>query len=537
MKYIIGLDQSTQGTKAVLFDEAGSFVDRVDKKHAQIVNEKGWVSHNLTEIYNNALETIRCVIEKNAVAKTDVAAIGISNQRETTAIWNRQGQLLADAIVWQCRRAEEIAKRHQADAELIYERTGIPLSPYFPAAKMEWLLEQIKLQGKAETLEEAEIAEEVKCSEAVKNLQEMKHSEAAEKSQEMKLARQVAVSEKVNISEEDLCLGSIDSWLLYKLTGGAVFATDYSNASRTQLFNLKTLSWDADICKIFHIPMGALAEVRDSNACFGCTTLEGFFEKPVPIHAVLGDSHAALFGQGCHSAGMVKATYGTGSSIMMHIGSDFRKSNAGLVTSLAWSMDGKAEYVLEGNINYAGAVISWLQDDMHLIASAKEVEGYIEQANAEDTTVLVPAFTGLGAPYWKGNAKAMLYGMSRTTGRAEIVKAAAESIAYQVADVLHAMEEDGRDVIRELRVDGGPTKNHYLMQFESDITHTSIRVSKQEELSAIGAAYMAGIAAGLYKKAEVFANLNYEVYEPKMEADIRRKKAEYWKEALDILLK
>ena len=261
-------------------------------------------------------------------------------------------------------------------------------------------------------------------------------------------------------------------------------------------------------------------------------------KKAVPIHAALGDSHAALFGQGCHSDGMVKATYGTGSSIMMNVGDQFIRSQTGLATSLAWSMNHKVEYVLEGNINYAGAVISWLQQDMHLIESVEEVERYIEKAKEEDTTVLIPAFTGLGAPYWKSNAKAMLYKeISRTTGKAEIVKAAVESIAFQVTDVVHAMEQDGHHIIREIRVDGGPTRNSYLMQFESDMTQGRIQVSKQEELSAIGAAYMAGIAVGLYQKDEVFSNLNYKVYEPQMEEVIRQEKLKGWKEAMDIILR
>ena len=482
MKYIIGIDQSTQGSKAVLFDETGKFIDRADLAHKQLVNDKGWVSHDLTEIYENVQKVVRSLVEQTGINKADIAAVGISNQRETTAMWNLQGDPLADAIVWQCSRAEQIVKRYYDHKDIVYEKTGIPLSPYFPAVKMKWLLENVE-------------------------------------------------------HDKDYLLGTIDTWLIYKLTQGAAFVTDYSNASRTQLFNLKTLSWDEELCSLFGIPLQALPEVCDSNSRFGFTDFEGYLDHKIPIHAAMGDSHAALFGQGCHKEGMVKATYGTGSSIMMNTGKSCVKSQHGLATSLAWGMDGYVEYVLEGNINYAGAVITWLQQDMHLIESAKEVEDYIQKANPEDTSVLVPAFSGLGAPYWKDGAKAMLYGMSRTTGQAEIVKAAVESIAFQVGDVLKAMRQDSERIITELRVDGGPTKNRYLMQFESDIAKQKICVSKQEELSAIGVAYMAGIAAGVYNKEAVFSNVSYDTYEPSMEEKDRAGHLALWEDAIAMVLR
>ena len=482
MKYIIGIDQSTQGSKAVLFDETGNFIDRADMAHKQLVNDKGWVSHDLSEIYANVLETVHLLVDKTGIDKSDITAVGISNQRETTAMWNHLGEPLADAIVWQCSRAEQIVKRYYDYKDIVYEKTGIPLSPYFPAMKMKWLLENTE-HGK------------------------------------------------------DYLLGTIDSWLIYKLTEGTSFATDYSNASRTQLFNLKTLSWDEELCSLFGIPVQALPEVCDSNSCFGFTDFDGYLEHKIPIHAAMGDSHAALFGQGCHQEGMVKATYGTGSSIMMNTGKNCVKSQHGLATSLAWGMNGYVEYVLEGNINYAGAVITWLQQDMHMIESAKEVEACVMAANPQDTTVLVPAFSGLGAPYWNDSAKAMLYGMSRTTGQPEIVKAAVESIAFQVSDVLKAMRRDSGEVIKELRVDGGPTKNRYLMQFESDIARQKICVSKQEELSAIGVAYMAGIAAGVYDKDKVFSNISYEIYEAKMEAKECQSKSSLWEDAIAMVLR
>lgn len=481
MAYILGIDQSTQGTKAILFDEEGALIKRADAKHKQLVNERGWISHDPQEIYENLIKAVRSVVKESGISKEDIAAVGISNQRETTAVWDAQGKPLEQAIVWQCARAEAVAERLRDHAELIYEKTGLPLSPYFPACKMAWLLEHTAREGK-------------------------------------------------------IHMGTVDSWLIFKLTGGKSFLTDYSNASRTQLLNLHTLTWDDDLCRIFGIPMETLPKVCDSNASFGYTDFEGFLEKAIPVHSVMGDSHGALFGQGCHGKGMVKTTYGTGSSIMMNIGAEFVQSKTGLATSLAWGIDGAVEYVLEGNINYTGAVVSWLKNDMHLIGEANETEELTAKANAEDTTILVPAFTGLSAPYWKGGAKAMFYGMTRTTGQAEIVKASVESIAYQIADVLKAMEADSGAKIKELRVDGGPTQNKYLMQFQSDLSDVTVCVADNEELSAIGAAYMAGIAVGIYDREKVFCSLNYRRYDTHMDNSVREEKYGAWKKAVQMVL-
>lgn len=481
MKYIIAIDQSTQATKAVLFDEKGRFVGRADRRHKQIIMERGWVSHDLTEIYENTLQSVREVVDKTGIDAASIAAVGISNQRETTALWDKSGNPLAHAVVWQCARAKEITERLQEEKEMVREKTGLSLSPYYPASKMAWLLTHIQ-------------------------------------------------------PKEPFCLGTMDSWLIYKLTDGMNFYTDYSNASRTQLFNLHTLCWDQELCHLFGIPMTSLPEVMDSNACFGYTDFGGFLNKKIPIHGVMGDSHSALFGQRCHCKGMAKATYGTGSSIMMNIGSTFAASHAGLATSLAWKIDGKAAYVLEGNIHYAGAVISWLQNDLKLISSAKEAEELAAISNPEDGTVLVPAFTGLSAPYWKEDAKAVLWGMSRTTGRAEIAKAALDSIAFQVMDVLNVMERDSACSLEELCVDGGPAKNSRLMQFQSDIAKQTLRASKQEELSAIGVAYLAGMAAGISKEEEIFGQIEYDIYTPTMDSQTRIRCVNQWNEALSAIL-
>lgn len=483
MKTILAIDQSTSGTKALLFDGEGQLLGRHDLPHEQKINSQGWVSHDPMEIYRNTLETVRLLLEETGADRESIGAVGISNQRETALLWDRDtGLPVADAVVWQCARAAGICQRLADRGEAIQERTGLNLSPYFPAAKWAWLLENTP-----------------------------------------------------GLAGKDLCAGTIDAWLVYKLTGGRVFATDYSNASRTQLFNLRTLSWDEEVCGWFGIGPAMRPEVRFSDSLFGETDFGGLLPHPVPIHGVLGDSHGALFGQGCLSPGMVKATYGTGSSVMMHIGEKPVFSKKGLVTSLAWGMEGKVDYVLEGNINYTGAVTKWVVEELGLLSSSKEAGPVAQSADPADTTYLVPAFTGLGAPYWDSGAKAMLYGMSRTTGRAEIAKAAEECIAYQIADVLELMGQEAGVAIQELRVDGGPAKDKFLMQFQSDILNLPVAAPEREELSGLGAAFCAGIAAGVYSK-EIFQAVRRSRFLPVMEAALRRKKREGWKQAVETLL-
>lgn len=484
MPYILGIDQSTQGTKAILVDEWGEITGRSDRSHRQIINGQGWVSHDLEEIYKNVIASAREVIENTGIDKADIKAVGISNQRETTAIWDKDGTPLNHAVVWQCSRAKEISQQAQSFEAEIKRKTGLHLSPYFPAAKMAWLLRN---------------------------------------------------TEGVQKTGDNVRLGTMDSWLIYSLTHGESFKTDYSNASRTQLFHIGKLKWDEEICRIFQISMKLLPEVCNSNSVFGMTDLEGVLDNPVPVHSAIGDSHAALFGQGCHRSGMIKTTYGTGSSIMMNTGENCVSSRHGLVTSLAWGIDGKVNYVLEGNINYTGAVLTWLKDDVKLIETPAETEEAARAANPSDNTVLVPAFSGLSAPYWNDNAKAMLYGMTRTTGKNEIIKAALESIALQIQAVLAAMEKDSGMKIQELRVDGGPTKNKYLMQLQSDLADISVAIAEAEELSALGAAYLAGIGVGLYKKEKIFADKERKVYYPKMSGDKRREKLDNWRRAIELV--
>lgn len=486
-KYIVSIDQSTQGTKALLFDESGSLIKRTDHPHEQIINEKGWVSHNPSEIYANVIDVVTRLTED--IDRSKIVGVGISNQRETSLAWDKvTGEPLGNAIVWQCSRAVDICEQveKKGEAENIRRRTGMNLSPYFPASKIAWILEHV--EGAREKAEKGEI-----------------------------------------------CHGTIDSWVVYKLTGGRSYKTDYSNASRTQLFNIFELKWDEEICGLFGIDPKNMAEVCDSDAYYGETDFDGLLDAPVPIHGVLGDSHGSLFGQGCLKPGMTKATYGTGSSIMMNIGEQPVLSTHGVVTSLAWSMGGKVNYVLEGNLNYTGAVITWLKDDLKLIESPGETGALAEQAVKEDSLYLVPAFSGLGAPYWDSRAAAAIVGMTRTTGKAEVVRAGVECIAYQITDIVKAMSEDAGVKVEELRVDGGPTKNTYLMQFQSDIADAVVQVPDSEELSGIGPAYAAGLALGVWDES-IFGKLNRVKYEPEMDGGIREKKYGGWKAAVDRVL-
>ena len=490
MKYILGIDQSTQGTKAMLFNEDGDMVRRCDLPHRQIITDKGWVSHDMNEVLTNTILVARKVVEEAGIDKKDVAGIGISNQRETSVLWDRAtGKPMADAVVWQCARAAEICRREQIRdaAEMIRQHSGLNLSVYFPAGKIAWLLENTPgAQQKAR--------------------------------------------------EHTICHGTVDSFLIYNLTKEHAYKTDYSNASRTQLFNLHTLKWDEEICYLFGIDPANMPEVCDSNSCFGTTDLNGFFDEPVPIHGVMGDSHAALFGQNCVSGGMTKTTYGTGSSVMMNVGRKPILSPHGVVSSIAWGMDGTVDYVLEGNINYTGAVISWLKDDVKLISSAKETEDLAMQANPEDKTYLVPAFTGLNAPYWKDDVTGIITGITRTTGKNEIVRAGLDCIAYQIADIVRIMAEDSHLPLAELRVDGGPTGNAYLMQFQSDLLRIPVRVAAIEELSGMGAAFAAGLGLKVFDRERIYSKGAKKTYVPEAPIDVIGEKLAGWKAAVEQVI-
>lgn len=482
MKCVIGIDQSTQGTKALLIDENARIIAKAYMAHRQIITPEGYICHDPEEIYENVKSVVKDVIGQ--VTDAEVIALGISNQRETTVAWDSFSKRpIMDAVVWQCARAKDICKHiSESDVEYIRRVTGIPLSPYFPAAKMRWILENSSQ------------------------------------------ARDLA-------SVGRLKFGTVDSWLIYKMTGKHL--TDTSNASRTQLMNLETLDWDNKALEIFGVDRASLAKICPSDSNFGETDLGGILEKKVPICAVMGDSHAALFAQRCHSAGELKVTYGTGSSVMMNTGIEIIRSHHSLASSVAFSFMGKTLYALEGNVNYSGAVISWLKDDLGLIESAGDTEKLALMANKQDKTYLVPAFSGLGAPYWKNDASAVIVGMTRLTGKAELVRAGLDSIALQICDVLAAMSEDSGTNISTIATDGGPTKNKYLMQFQSDIARADIRVSKTEELSGLGSGLMAGIKAGVFDIKAAFRGITYTRYAPKMSATMRNEIIGGWKEAVE----
>lgn len=488
-KYVLAIDQSTSGTKALLFAHTGELIGRVDRPHRQIINELGWVEHDPEEIYLNTINDVRDVVEKTGIDKAGIATVGISNQRETALAWDAQtGKPVYNAIVWQCARGAAICRNIESagHSDMIRAATGLQLSPYFSAAKLAWIIENIPAAQSA-------------------------------------------------AKKGSLRCGNIDSWLIYNLTNGMIFKTDFSNASRTQLFNIRELKWDDNVCSLFGLHTSMLPLVSDSNSLFGETDFGGYLDTPIPIHGVMGDSHGALFGQGCLKPGMIKTTYGTGSSVMMNIGTEPIFTKSGVVTSIAWCMDGIVNYVLEGNINYTGAVLKWVVEDLGLIASTKDAAKVAYGANPNDETYLVPAFSGLGAPYWESSAKAIICNMSRNTGRAEIVRAAEECIAYQIADIIGLMSQESGIELQELRVDGGPTRDTYLMQFQSDILNMAVKVPETEELSGVGAAYAAGIAAGIFG-TEIFARINRLTYSPVITPELRVRRLDGWKKAVEMVL-
>lgn len=486
--YIIGLDQSTQGTKALLFNHLGELIKRVDKPHRQIVNEVGFVEHDPEEIYQNAIYVLKQLILSAGIEKSEITAIGITNQRETTVAFHPDGTPAYPAIVWQCARAQHICDKIAGAgySKQIKEVTGLELSPYFSAAKMAWILENVP---NANSL----------------------------------------------LQNGDLRIGTMDTYLIYRLTKGKSYVTDCSNASRTQLMNLKTLNWDQTMCDIFQIPIISLPSIQASDSFFGETDIEGFLPKPIPIHAVLGDSQGALFGQGCMKKGMVKVTYGTGSSVMMNAGKSPVKTENGIVSSVGWKINEEVTYVIEGNINYAGAVITWMKEDLRLFDTVSQCEKLANSACLKDTVYLVPAFTGLGAPYWASEAKGMICGMTRNTRREEIIRAGLDCIAYQIRDVLESIAKSTGIQAKELRADGGATKNKYLMQFQSNITEIPLYIAETEELSGLGVAYLAGIKTKLYRK-DITKFINYHKYEAKMPKEEVNKKLSGWREAIGLVI-
>jgi glycerol kinase len=489
MAYIVSVDQSTVGTKAMVWDEWGRLLGREDLPHRQIKNEKGWVSHDPEEIYRNTVAAVGKVLEKLALDPGTVSVIGISNQRETAVVWDREtGKAFCDAVVWQCGRAAEFVKQvdYPGFAEKVRALTGLNLSPYFSGAKFGWVLA---------------------------NYPETKEA----------LKRGV------------LCCGTIDSWLVFKMTGGRSFKTDFSNASRTQLLDLDSLAWDEGIVNDFGLKTCCLPEICMSDACFGETTLEGLFKEPVPIHGVLGDSSASLFGNQCRHPGTAKVTYGTGSSIMVNTGTTRPLPGPGIVASLAWGMAGQVDYALEGNINYSGAIIKWLAEEVGLIGAPGEAGPIAASVTGSGGVYLVPAFSGLGAPWFSDNVRAALVGMNRGTGKAQIVRAAEESIVYQIKDVIQAINASTGQPLSYIRADGGATRDPFLMQFQADLLGIELRISSVEELSGAGAAYCAAIGAGLSSKEKLFSAAEARIVRPAMAAAEVERLYKGWKNAVTLI--
>lgn len=473
----------------MVWDERGRLLGREDLPHRQIKNEKGWVSHDPEEIYRNTLAATGKVLEKLALDPGMVSVIGISNQRETAVVWDREtGKALCDAVVWQCGRAAEFVKRidYPGFAEKVRALTGLNLSPYFSGAKFGWV-----------------VANYPEAQEALK--------------------RGV------------LCCGTIDSWLVFKMTGGGSFKTDFSNASRTQLLDLDSLAWDEGIVNDFGLKTCCLPEICMSDACFGETTLDGLFKTPVPIHGVLGDSSASLFGNQCHSPGMAKVTYGTGSSIMVHTGTTRPSPGPGIVASLAWGMAGQVDYALEGNINYSGAIIKWLAEEVGLIDAPGEAGPIAASVTDTGGVYLIPAFSGLGAPWFSDNARAAIVGMNRGTGKARIVRAAEESIVYQIKDVIQAINASTGRPLSQIRADGGATRDAFLMQFQADLLGIDLRISGVEELSGAGAAYCAALGAGLSSKEKLFSGAEARLVRPAMAAAEAERRYRGWRNAVSLI--
>ena len=473
-RFILAIDQSTSATKVLLFNQQAKLIDRVSVPHKQHYPRTGFVEHDPEEIFSNTISGIKRLIKQSGIDESEIACIAITNQRETAMIWDRTtGIPVSHAAVWQCQRGMEYCNKlkEQNKGQLIKEKTGLIIDPYFSASKLKWMVD--KVEGVRELMKEGL-----------------------------------------------LMAGTMDSWLVWKLTGGRVFVTDYSNACRTMLLNLETLDWDDEMIELFSLDRHMLPKLVFSDEIVGTTDPDIIFNYPIPIAGLMGDSHAALFGQNCFSPGMAKATYGTGSSIMMNIGNKALSPPEGLVTSIGWGRDKTIDYVFEGNIHCTGDTINWLVNDLQLIGSAGETEDLAISVDGNNGVYLVPAFVGLGAPYWDNQARAAISGMSRSANKAHIVRAALESIAYQVKDLIDLMGKDAGISLKELRVDGGPTRNNFLMQFQSDMLSKSIVRTTIEEISALGSTFMAGLATGFWESLEDISELRLvdRTFQPGMEA-------------------
>jgi glycerol kinase len=487
-KFILAIDQSTSASKVMLFDKHARLVHRVSIAHKQYYPLPGFVEHDPIEIFENVKKIMISVVEENNIPPEAIAAIAITNQRETAMIWDKvTGAPICNAAVWQCQRGADYCNelKKRGLNEFVQTKTGLLIDPYFSASKLRWMMQNIN-------------------------------------------------GAKERAQKGELHLGTMDSWLLWKLTGGEVHATDHTNACRTMLFNIHDLTWDRELIELFDLDESMFPEVKFSDVVFGHTSTGEIFNHPVPIAGLIGDSHGALFGQQCFATGSAKSTYGTGSSVMMNIGKQPMAPPAGLVTSIGFGCENTIDYVYEGNIHCTGDTINWLINELGLIGNASEAEVLATSVNGNHGVYLVPAFVGLGAPYWDNEAKAIITGLSRDSGKPHVVRAALESIAYQVKDLVDLMGSNGQIKLLELHVDGGPTKNNFLMQFQADMLQGKVIRSDIEEISALGAAFLAGIAIGWWKNKKDLEDFKRpgKIYVP--EADSKQTHLLYdgWKSAV-----
>lgn len=472
MSVILAIDQSTSATKALLFTETGNLLDKTAVSHQQIYPQPGWVEHDAAEIYRNTLQAVATLLERNQERQDSLLCLSITNQRETIVVFDKAtGKPLHNAIVWQCRRGEPICAELEAagHGDLVQAKTGLKIDTYFPASKITWLLQ---------------------------NRPDIKQK----------------------LEAGDALMGTIDAYLIYRLTNGRSFATDQTNASRTLLFDINTLAWDAELCQLFGVPQSALPAVHDSDARFGETDLGGLLKRPLPIVGVMGDSQAALFAQRCFTPGSAKVTFGTGSSVMLNIGSEVAYSDKGIVTAVAWVINGQPVYAFEGITNFTGATITWLRDQLKLIESVEETEGLATAVSDNGGVYFIPAFVGLGAPYWQPDARAAVVGLTPSSNKNHVVRAALEGIAFRICDVLSLMAAEAGVDLQTVHADGGAVGNQFLMQFVADINQLNVHAAQTPELSALGAVFSGCLGLKIYTSLNDLKNLpsGFTGYTPSM---------------------
>jgi glycerol kinase len=486
--YILSLDQGTTSSRAILFNKKGEIVHTSQREFTQIFPKPGWVEHNANEIWGSILAVIASCLSESGVKPEQVAGIGITNQRETTVVWDKKtGTPVYNAIVWQSRQTSEICSelKSQGHNDTFREKTGLLIDAYFSGTKVKWILDNVDgARSKAEAGE--------------------------------------------------LLFGTMDTWLIWKLSGGKAHVTDYTNASRTLMYNIYDLKWDDELLSILGVPKSMLPEVRPSSEVYATTVDYHFFGKEIPIAGAAGDQQAALFGQACFEQGMAKNTYGTGCFMLMNTGEKAVQSQHGLLTTIAWGLNGKVEYALEGSIFVAGSAIQWLRDGLRMLKTAQDSEGYAKKVASTDGVYVVPAFVGLGTPYWDSDVRGAVFGITRGTSKEHFVRATLESLAYQTKDVLDAMEADSGIHLKTLRVDGGAVKNDFLMEFQSDLLNVPVERPVINETTALGAAYLAGLAVGYWESQEDIAKqwAIDKTFGPTMEDADRNQLYEGWKKAV-----